>query len=822
MSKKFLNGNKMQDKKSLLSHPLFERWADGLLVLDSNARIVAVNNTAQELLGYTSSELTGQLIHSLLCGQTADYQHKKEHCLFSDMDNKLPLHHVSDVWFVQKKGVYLHVDVRNITSFADELSAVQGQDKKSYTLISFQDCSRRRYSEKELQRLALFAELNPSPVIEFNEQALIYFSNPAMIELIADLGFDEQGFPNVLPANLKALIRQCLIKGTTQQNIEVEYCGRWFLWNFHPVSEHSLVQAYGLDITFRKQGEELLFAEKERFLVALDSIDDAVIIVDIKERITYLNPKATELTGWNAIEANNQAFNKIVHLLNYESRTAIGNKLRHVINEQVPYRTPDTLFLAHRDGYVISVEQLLSPMRNSKNEVTGAVIALHDVSDTKKMEQNLNYQATHDKLTGLINRTEFEGRLRQAIEHCKTDKTTHALFYVDLDNFKIINDTCGHVAGDQLLCQVTRILEQRLRRGDILARLGGDEFGGILDGCPVDRAELIAREICVEIQECTFIWENHQFNIGASIGLVQIDEDSRQVEQLMSLADSSCYAAKDLGRNRVYVYQHNDTNVMQKKGEIEWVSRINKALLEDRFVLYFQSISPVSSEEKCLHFEILLRMLDEENNLIPPGAFLPAAEHYDRITMIDDWVVRNTFAWLDKHPEVAQKVKLCSINLSGHSLGDEHFMHHLVEYFNNCQFPAQIICFEVTETAAIQNLSVASAFIDAIKKLGCSFSLDDFGSGMSSFGYLKQLHIDYLKIDGLFVKDIVIDPVDAAMVKSINEVGQMMGLKTIAEYVENDNILEAIREIGVDFAQGYGISRPEPLEGLAQQLLTHP
>ncbi|MCU7834330.1 MAG: EAL domain-containing protein [gamma proteobacterium symbiont of Taylorina sp.] len=797
------------DNNKLLNTPLLERWVDGLIVLDSNACIADINHTTQMLLGYDRSELLGQSIHSVLCGQAADYQHKKESCLFSNIKNQLPLNYIVDAWFVQKNGIYLHVDVRNVAHMSLQSTSA---NEEPYTIISVQDCSIRRYSEKELQRLALFAELNPSPIIELNEYALIYFSNPAMVGLIAELGFDHMGMPSVLPDNIKPLIKQCLKSGKTLENIEVESGGRWFLWNLHPVMERSLVQAYGLEITLRKESEELLFAEKERFLVTLDSIDDAVITVDKKERVLYLNPKATELTGWDSINAINQPITKVVNLLNGDSRTPTENILRRVIDEQVPHRSADSLFLAHRDGYIISVKQLISPMRNRNNEVVGAVIALHDITDAKRMEQNLNYQASHDSLTGLINRTEFENRLRQSVEHCKTDKSTHALFYIDLDNFKIINDTCGHMAGDQLLCQITKILEDKLRRGDTLARLGGDEFGGILDGCPIDRAELIARDICQRIQNYLFVWEDHQFNIGASIGLVQINEDSQHIERLMSMADSSCYAAKDLGRNRVFVYQDDDAGMMQKQGEMQWVSRINKAFLEDRFVLYFQLISPVNRKEKGLHFEILLRMLDEHNNLIAPGEFLPAAEHYDSIKTIDHWVVRNTFAWLNSHPEITQQVKLCSINLSGHSLGDEHFMHHLKEYFKTNHFPAHKICFEVTETAAIQNLSVAIHFIDTIKKLGCSFSLDDFGSGMSSFGYLKQLSIDYLKIDGLFVKDIVIDPVDAAMVKSINEVGQIMGLKTIAEYVENDDVLDAIREIGVDFAQGYAISHPKPLD----------
>ena len=804
MSKKILQ----QDNVLLNLYPLFECWGDGLLVIDDNGFIIDLNNTALELLGYERMELEGQLIHSVLCGQAADYQHKYDSCLFSDVKNKLIPNHVVDAWFVQKNGVYLHVDVRNVAHVSP------------YSVISFQDCSIRRYSEKELQRLALFAELNPSPIVEFNEQSLIYFSNPAMVELIADLGFDEYGLPGVLPDNLKSLISQCLESGETIRDIEVESYGRWFLWNFHPVLERSLVQAYGLDITLRKTQEIQLFSEKERFLVTLESIDDAVITVDTQERVTYLNPKAVELTGWMSRDAIHQPFDEVVKLFNVDSGKSRENILRRVFSEQISHRSAKSLFLAHRDGYLISVKQLVSPMRDHNNKVIGAVIALHDISDAIKMEQNLNYQASHDNLTGLINRTEFENRLRQSIEHCQTDKITHALLYIDLDNFKIVNDTCGYMAGDQLLCHVARILEEKLRRGDILSRLGGDEFGAILESCPIDRAELIASEICQDIQNDAFVWEEHQFNVGVSIGLVKIDESSRHIEQLLILADSSCYAAKDSGRNRVHVYQDNDADMIQKKGEMQWVSRINKALVEDRFVLYFQLISPLNSEEEGLHFEILIRMWDENKNLIPPGEFLPAAEHYDIIKTIDQWVVRNTFAWLNEHPEITRDVKLCSINLSGHSLCDERFLHYLTENLKLCQFPVNKICFEVTETAAIKNLSAASHFIDSIKKLGCSFSLDDFGSGMSSFGYLKQLNIDYLKIDGLFVKDIVHDPVDAAMVRSINEVGQVMGLKTIAEYIESDEILDAIKKIGVNFAQGYAISHPQPLSEIVDLLIS--
>ncbi|NOQ78741.1 MAG: PAS domain S-box protein, partial [Gammaproteobacteria bacterium] len=454
MSKKMLSNKEIQTKvkDSFMSQSLFKKWPDGLLVLDAKGYILAVNQKTEELLGYAPDELEGRLLHSILCGQAADYQHTKEKCQFLNIE-QLPINHIIDAWFIQKNGVYLHVDVKNVASiFTEELLDNDKSEKdiigqSNYYVLSFQDCLTRRYSEKELQRLALFAELNPSPIIEFNEQALIYFSNPAMVQLIAELGFDQSGMPNALPDQIKSLVSRCLANDKTISNIEVESQGRWFLWNFHPILERSLVQGYGIDITLRKESEELLFSEKERFLVTLDSIDDAVITVDTDECVTYVNPKATELTGWITIEAMARPFKQIVNLFNSDARSPVSNIVQSSMIENRPHRQATPVFLAHRDGYVISVKQSVSPMRNRANEVIGAVIALHDITDAQKMERSLSYQATHDSLTHLINRTEFENRLGQSIERSKSDKIIHVLLFMDLDNFKIINDTCGHTAG---------------------------------------------------------------------------------------------------------------------------------------------------------------------------------------------------------------------------------------------------------------------------------------------------------------------------------------------------------------------------------------
>ena len=471
----------------------------------------------------------------------------------------------------------------------------------------------------------------------------------------------------------------------------------------------------------------------------------------------------------------------------------------------------DTVLIS-RNGDEFAIENSAAPIRASNGQIIGAVMVFHDTSTTRHLSHQLTWQASHDALTGLVNRREFENRLEQALTLARSQNQQHALCYLDLDQFKIVNDTCGHIVGDELLRQVTALFQTQVRTTDTLARLGGDEFGILLYHCSLQAALRIANKLREGVQAFRFVCQDKIFNIGVSIGLVEIHPDSESVTSILSAADAACYAAKNNGRNRVHIYQANDSELTQQHGEMQWVTRINQALEENRFRLYYQPIVPLTQTQlNGEHYEVLLRLVDEMGNLVSPMAFIPAAERYNLMQVIDRWVISTLFSTQGQHYREAGCDCLYAINLSGASINDEQFVEFLHEQLALYQIPPALICFEITETVAIANLGKAAQFIQALRDLGCRFALDDFGSGMSSFVYLKNLPIDYLKIDGSFVKNIVDQPIDLAMVEAINQIGHVMGIQTIAEFVENQDILEKITHLGVDYAQGYGIAKPAPL-----------
>ncbi len=454
-----------------------------------------------------------------------------------------------------------------------------------------------------------------------------------------------------------------------------------------------------------------------------------------------------------------------------------------------------------------------TPRFSEQGEILGCIGVAVDITKRRQADEKLSYQASHDELTGLINRAEFERRAERFLSINQQEKGEHALCFIDLDQFKVINDTCGHIAGDELLRQLGKVLKKAVRRGDTLARLGGDEFGVLVEHCSLDQSQRVARELQNAVQEFQFSWEGQSFRVGASIGLVAINETTPNLTELLKQADAACYMAKDLGRNRIHTYHPDDAELAQRHGEMQWVARINQALEQNRFCLHAQAIvSLAGSTER--HYELLLRMLDEKGEIIPPGAFLPAAERYNLIEQLDAWVIKNALTLLAAHPDFVKQVHFITINLSGPSLASSAFLASIISQLEVYGIEPGKICFEVTETVAISNLSAAITFITTLRKIGCRFALDDFGSGLSSFGYLKTLPVNYLKIDGMFVRGIVDDPIDHAMVKSINDIGHVMGMQTIAEFVENDEIKSKLKEIGVNYAQGYGIERPRPLDEL--------
>jgi diguanylate cyclase (GGDEF)-like protein len=441
---------------------------------------------------------------------------------------------------------------------------------------------------------------------------------------------------------------------------------------------------------------------------------------------------------------------------------------------------------------------------------------LHDKTAEREFVARLSWQATHDALTGLVNRREFEIRLEKAIDGLCRQAGEHSLMFLDLDQFKVVNDTCGHAAGDQLLKQTSDLLQENLGTDGLLARLGGDEFGILLQDCDADSAIRIAERLRLAVQELRFVWNGCAFNITLSIGLVHVAE-AHAMEETLQAADMACYMAKEKGRNRVQVYHPSDSELVQRVGEMAWVQRIRNGLDEQRFCLFAQEIRALNGDEPDhSHVELLLRLRDEDGKLVQPGSFMPAAERYGLMPLIDRWVVRNAFALLAGRLNSPEQVQLssCAINLAGPTFNDDDFVDYVRRQFEIHQIPPKLICFEITETSAIANLSSAKRFIQALKGLGCRFSLDDFGTGMSSFSYLKHLPVDYIKIDGSFVTEMLNSKIDRAMVETIVHIAKVMGKSTVAEFVESNEILEALREIGVDYAQGYAIGKPSPFENV--------
>jgi diguanylate cyclase (GGDEF)-like protein/PAS domain S-box-containing protein len=575
------------------------------------------------------------------------------------------------------------------------------------------------------------------------------------------------------------------------------------------------------DITKKKQDELTIAEQKELAEVTLGSIGDAVITTDNTGKAKYLNRVAEQLTGWSLDEAKDKGIDAIFKVIDEATGELYENVALKCLRLKQTISVTSRSQLITKDHRTIAIEDSAAPIRSKDGEVLGAVVVFHDVSHERQLNHQLSWQASHDALTSLINRREFEIHLASALATAKTEDDTHALLYMDLDQFKVINDTCGHSAGDALLQVLTKMLQEKMRDSDTLARLGGDEFGVLLLNCPVEQAHYLADSLRNAVKDFRFVWDNHTFEIGVSIGLVEINANSKSMSELLIAADQACYIAKEQGRNRVHLYQESDLVLARRHGEMLWVARLSDAMERNHFRLYKQPIVSLNGASHR-HEEILIRIENGNGELILPGAFIPAAERYDMMLQIDRWVIHNLCRHirqqgdaLKMQPQVNghanHSVTSYSINLSGISLNDNSLHQYIADQFDEFDVAPEHISFEITETAVIANMANAQLFMEKIKKLGCCFALDDFGSGLSSFAYLKAFPVDYLKIDGLFVRDIATNAINHAMVSAINEVGHVMGIKTVAEYVENDLTLESVRNIGVDYAQGYAVGKLEPL-----------
>ena len=805
---------------------IVESSSEAIIGKTLEGEILSWNAAAERIYGYTADEVLGKNVMILV---PPDRESEVPHLLGRVRDGE----RIKEFETVRRRNDGALIDVSlTLSPIRDESGAVTGVSTIA------RDNTERKRSEERLEAARVYSEniveTVREPLIVLDRSYRVVWANQSFYDFFEvepeeteNALFFEIGNRQWNNPELRGQLEQILPSRTELQDLVFTQdfpsigCKTMHL-NARAIQERDgrrrLILLTVEDITERKRAEESLFQEKERAEVTLKSIGDAVITTDAQGYVQYLNPVAESLTGWVVDEARGQSLERVFHIIDERNRERAPDPVAQCLSENRVTVLGNYTILVRRDGEEFAIQDSAAPIRGRQGELLGVVLVFSDETEARRMAQQIAHQATHDALTGLVNRGEFEQRLRRVLEATRSREVEHALCYLDLDQFKVINDTCGHVAGDELLRQLGTLLRARVSERDTLARLGGDEFGVLMEHCPLKQARRVANVLREAVEEFRFAWDGKSFSIGVSIGLVPITADSEGMKEVLSAADTACYTAKDKGRNRIHVYRVGDAELVRRRGEMQWVARINRAIEEDRFHLCFQPIVPVEGDgEGGDHYELLLRMRDEEGRSVRPGSFFPAAERYDLASKIDRWVIRTAFEWLTYHREQLERLYLCEINLSGHSLGDTNFLKLVIHQFDDSNIPPQKICFEVTETAAIANFTNATQFMQTLKGLGCRFALDDFGSGLSSFAYLKNLPVDFLKIDGMFVKGIFENPIDLAVVRSINEIGQAMGKRTIAEFVENESILEKLKlgEIGVDYAQGYGIGRPRPLEEMA-------
>lgn len=561
-----------------------------------------------------------------------------------------------------------------------------------------------------------------------------------------------------------------------------------------------------------EERQEELNAERELALVTLNSIGDGVITTNAEAYVNYMNPVAEMITGWMSSEAEGQPIAEVFKTYHEYTRVPAVAPIVHCLEEKRSIRGKSNLLLRSKQGGEVILEVSASPIRGSNGEISGAVMVFKDSTAARNLEKQLTFHASHDAVTGLKNRQVFDQEVQLAIADCISPQAHHVLCHLDINEFKMVNESRGSQAGDKLLKEVARLVGGRVRNpSDAISRVGGHEFAFLLRHCPLEAAQRICAEIISDFESFKFSWEGAEYDISIGIGLTNINQDNKDPLDIFTTAKAACITAQESGSNRMHYASADEDNTAQRRGEVQLASEILQAKKEERFTLFCQTIKSLK-DPSDLSYEILIRMIDEDGNIVSPAAFLPAAERYNLMPQVDRWVVENTFEWLHKNPEKLAKITHFSVNLSGVSLSDEQMYEDIRVLFERFNIPPEKICFEITETAAVKNYSVAQKFIAAIRELGCEFSLDDFGSGMSSFAYLKNMQVDYLKIDGMFVKDILTDDWDRSMVSSINDIGHVSGLRTIAEFVENEEIEAKLKEIGIDYVQGYGISKPMPLD----------
>lgn len=785
---------------------------DGFCIISPTGGIEEVNPAYCHMMAMDAKNLVGLNFHNLTAAISPDKSRTILEKIILEGHGRYDLIQQNKL----NELVYMEIIGRHVIS-----------EEHDFIYLFLRDITERKHAEDALNQFKNTLDQTLDSVFMFCPNTLKFtYANEGAIK---HLGYDKERLLSMTPVDVKPEFNVLgfkelispMMKGehkvlsfeTIHESIEGKKIPvEIFLQYIHIENNDPRFLAIVRDVTERHEAQAKLKEQKERALVTLASIGDGVITTNVIGEVEFMNQAAEDLCGMKLAEAKQKSLIEVCNLIDEKTQAEIENPVIKALLKNGPVYLSHNLILKHRDNKTIySVEVVVSPIFDTEASIMGTVLVLHDTTELRGMAQQLSYQATHDSLTGLINRREFETRLKSALDSVKAQEAESVLFYMDLDQFKIINDTCGHLAGDHMLFKITQLFSSCVRESDVLARLGGDEFGVLLEHCHVEQAQQVAKKIHEEISLFRFNWEDNIFEVGVSIGIVSINDAVVSISDLLSAADSACYVAKERGRNAQHIYNSGDKALAQHHGQMKWYQHIQHAIDEDSFELYMQEIRPINGSVSS-HAEILLRMKTPDGKVISPVKFLPTAERYHMVTDIDRWVLRSVFSTMKiADSRLAMLNGVCAINLSGQSLGQEKFLDFVLDLFNEYEIDGRLICFEITETAVISNISQARIFMKEMRGKGCEFSLDDFGSGLSSFSYLKNLDVDYLKIDGSFVKNILNDKDDYNMVSTINHLGHSLGLKTIAEYVENPELIFALEDMGVDYIQGYAIDKPGPV-----------
>lgn len=691
----------------------------------------------------------------------------------------------------------------------------------------------RQYVERRIKRNQYYAEAgfkySPLAMLLLDNNGCITHANSSFRDLTGFFEDKLRGkhlslyFAEEHRSSIQQCVSELISAKATQMTLETDLIDSRELRRTVTMSVYSLQNTDGTiarlvvqleDITHRKLAEQ----EISKLLQSIESSPVATVITDANGVIEYVNPRYTLLSGFSGQEAIGKRTS--INSSGETPRDVYNVMWQNILSGR---RWQGELLNKRKDGTTYWARTTIFPIRDDSHNITHFVSLQEDVSEARSLAQKLYHQATHDQLTGLINRRDFHRRLSQAIENAIENDTCHSLCFLDMDQFKVVNDTSGHIAGDALLTRIGSTLLNHVRANDTAARVGGDEFALILSNCPPEKAREICDDIRAAVMDNPFIWEDKIYNVGVSIGITAITGDTLDTVELMKQVDTACYSAKDAGRNCIAIYRDDDSRVQRHRTETDWVPQLTSALRNRRFRLHIQPIIPLRDSQDAghpidspPHFEVLIRLLDRNNNLVSPADFMPAAERYGLAPLLDRTVFDTTYAFLSEHPVATQQLGSLSINLSGASISHSELLSHIIKVISEGSVEPSKIQFEITETAAISNIIDARNFMEQLRAIGCRILLDDFGRGLSSFAYLKNLPVDALKIDGLFIRGMLQDQADLAMVRMINELAHALGIKTVAEFIEEQATLDRVQALGIDYAQGYHIARPTALESIAQ------